>query len=244
MPLPRIIHRIWIGSAPTELQLMNLLDARQHIQDNVELWLWTNRSATPRSLNKNIVIRNIDSLWAECTNSPFPLVQLRAAFERESHGAFHNFASASDIARLLILYRYGGIYLDMDVFFKDDLFDLFGDFDDLGPCLGILASAGGLGNGVLAAMPRALSLEKCLAEIAKLYTTESSGQMAWGIKRGFGGMRMFITTAMSGPKMIREKLEPEGLLQHIHESLYFKWIDASGRSYTTPPIFLRRDSQP
>lgn len=96
MPLPRIIHRIWIGSAPTELQIMNLLDARQYVQGNIELWLWTNRSATLRALKlkRNVVIHNLDALWVEYMDSPFSLVKLRAAFERESRGTFHNFASA------------------------------------------------------------------------------------------------------------------------------------------------------
>lgn len=122
----------------------------------------------------------------------------------------------------------------MDVSFRNNGVNLFGDLNDLGHRLGILACHDSLGNGVLAAMPRAFALEKCLAEIAHLYTTGGSGEMTWGIKRGFGAARMHITTAMSGPRMILKTLESEGLLLHIPESRYFEQIDASGRSYTSP----------
>lgn len=183
-------------------------------------------------------------------NLPFSLFGLRSAFERECYGTmYHNYASASDIARLLILYRYGGVYLDMDVYFKEYLFDLFGDLDNIGSRLGVLIGRYKWGNGVLAAMPRALALEKCLAEIVKSYTkkeTKKNGRLTWYLKRLYGDDRINLTTEITGPLMILKTLGYEGLLLKIQRARYFEHIDASGTAYKERPelpLYLpRRDS--
>ncbi|PHM44714.1 hypothetical protein Xmau_01426 [Xenorhabdus mauleonii] len=49
---------------------------------------------------------------------------LKSLYYRNVNGCYHNYALASDIARLVILYVEGGIYLDVDVELKDSLSDL------------------------------------------------------------------------------------------------------------------------
>ena len=247
MSIPRIIHRIWIGSAPNDQQIATLLDARLHIQGRVELWLWTTRSNRPRlpfTIDKNIVLRDLDTLWTESSIPSVPLAYLHSAFERERYGYYHNYAAASDIARLLILYRHGGVYLDMDVSFREGAFDLFGDLRNIGQRLGMLGRHGHeLMNAVLAAMPRAKAPEKCLASIACSY---KQNPYSWDDKRGFLAPQFFrvgMTLGMTGPGMIHKILIQEGMLQGIPHH-YFEQPDASGTSFTTRPKIKRRDSLP
>lgn len=242
MPLPRIIHRIWIGPPLTNYQIFWLVDARQHVPRNVELWLWTTRTSMPYLGYGNIIVRNLDSLWPLLANMPFPRAHLHSAFAREASGeVFHNYAAVSDIARLLVLYLYGGVYLDMDVPFKDEIPNLFDGLADIGQRLGILRfTVYSYGNSVLASMPRTEAVSMCLNEICRLYTSRpnilgSSGNISWSMKRGYGQMRMYFTMLMTGPRLIFNLLKESGLLLKIDEQQYFYPINTSGCSYTTEP---------
>lgn len=249
MPLPRIIHRIWIGSMPTEEQIQILTEARQYVKDSVELWLWTTSSVVsrlPRNnlLTNNIVIRNIHSLWSHPLTRGLPVAQLHSVFERESRGAFNNYAAASDVARLMILYCYGGIYLDMDVLFKTSESCLFNDLTGIHGRLGVLQRPnGGIGNGVLASTPQSKVVKLCLEKLKELYCSGASGELSWGVKRGYGCMRMRLTVMMSGPQMIYDTTGTEQFYP-IPESTYFEPIDARGLSYTQYSQLKRRDSVP
>jgi len=243
--LPRIIHRIWLGSEPTNEMLLNIIESRQSIHGSVELWLWTNKCSRPKLSFNNIKLCNLDSLWLNLA-AIYPQAHiLHSAFERESHGHFYNYASASDIARLAILYCYGGLYLDMDVSFLDGKNHFFNDAKFLGQRLGVMVTPHNkVGNGVLASIPSGVAVRKCLDKIVQLYSTGKSAEQSWEEKRRFGFMRIFYTILITGPNVIASTLLPAELLLPITANYYFKHIDASGRSYTTVPIFGRSHSQP
>lgn len=249
MFLPRIIHRIWIGSMPTEEQLGTLLDARLCVTGKVELWLWTTSSIASRFQRENrylnnIVIRNINSIWHHPFAREAPVTQLKSLFERESRGAFYNYAAASDIARLMILYCYGGIYLDMDVQFKTSGFCLFSNLSDIGDRLGMYVNPRGkYGNGVLVSRPRSVLVKTCLQKIKDLYCSGTKVEISWKKKRDYGAIRVFLTVNMSGPQVIYNLARPEQLYP-IKESKYFAPIDAGGSSYNRCPGLMRRDSVP
>lgn len=252
--LPRIIHRIWIGSALSEDQLSNLLETRNHIiKGNVELWIWTTHSVKLKlsdHIFNNLVIKNITDIYSSLNHvlfGDFPLCHLSSALERERHGCYYNYAAASDIARLLILYRYGGIYLDMDVEFIDTLrFDIFFDLymNDLGFRLGVLSNSDLMGNAVLASMPYSTAVRRCLKKIANLYFEGPTAACSWNIKRGFGDLRLVLTLDMSGPGLISDLLDSSGMLLFIPMESYFKEVDGSGTSYMTKPKFIRHNSLP
>jgi Glycosyltransferase sugar-binding region containing DXD motif len=252
MSIPKILHRIWLGSIPTYDQLLNLVSARQNIERGAELRLWASRSIVSKLLkdsrivrNGNIVVCDIDHIWKNNFNGTLPLIHLQSAFERENRGYLHNYAAASDIARLLILYIYGGVYLDMDIEFKDSVRSLFVDLDGIGQRLGVLITKRGEGNGVLASMPRIAALSKCLNSIAQLYNATENHYASWYAKRVFGDWRMLLTMEMTGPRRITFDLEPDyKLLFPIKNTDYFKKINATGESFCTPPKIQRHDSQP
>lgn len=246
MPLPRIIHRIWIGSPLTLEQISCLADAHRHIPHDVQLWLWTTRPSMSGLNCKNIIVRNLNTLWPQLVNTPLPLAHLHSAFAREaSGGTFHNYAAVSDIARLLILYLYGGIYLDMDVLFSQHAADLFHSLTHIGQRLGLLHfHLGSYGNGVLASMPRTDAVAMCLNKISELYTSGASSLLSWDTKRHYSDIRMRLTMIMSGPLLIIRTLEEIGLLLPINETQFFQPIDTSGVSYKKYPGRQRRDSCP
>ena len=245
MKIPRVIHRIWIGSEPTSEMILNIIKSRQSIYGNAELWLWTKAPDRPRLSFDNIKLCDLDSLWPTLS-AIYPQAHiLHSAFERECHGHFHNYASASDIARLAILYCYGGLYLDMDVSFLNGKNHFFNDAKHLGQRLGVMTTPNNkIGNGVLASTQSGVAVRKCLDKIAQLYSTGKSAEQSWEKKRQFGFMRIWRTISMTGPNVIASTLLPEELLLPIEADHYFKHIDASGHSYTTVPTFGRSNSQP
>ena len=248
MLLPRIIHRIWIGSVLSQKQIIDLLDARQHIKGHVELWLWTSHPIQlnfPGNIFNNIVIKDINSLFLGGLPSGVKYAYVHAAFERERHGTYHNYAAASDIARLLILYRYGGVYFDMDVTFKDSVFDFFSDLVNIGQRLGVLTNSAGLGigNGVLASMPQTTAMKRCIYKVADLYHEGPAAGLSWSRKRDFSRLRFSLTMSMSGPDLIIDELYDRKLLVPIYETRYFRRIDSSGNSFMKAPTLMRRSSQ-
>lgn len=246
MPLPRIIHRIWIGSPLTGEQISCLADAHEQMPHDVQLWLWGTRSSMPSLHCKNIIIRDLNDLWTQFANTPIPLTRLHSVFAREaSGGTFHNYAAVSDIARLLILYLYGGIYLDMDVAFKRPAADLFHSLTHIGQQLAALKfHLGFYGNSVLASMPNTEAVSKCLIKIAELYTSDESSFHAWVTKRHYSDIRICLTMIMTGPLLIIRTLEGSNLLLPIDETEFFHPIDTSSVSYNTYPGRQRRDSCP
>lgn len=250
MPLPRILHRFWLGTTPTDDDLGNLQDSRFCIGGNTELWLWTSKPIVARLsgvsvMKRNVVFRDIAELWGN-PDIEYPLLRdLHLAYLQECHGSLHNYAAASDIARLTILYCYGGIYLDMDVAFQEEAGDIFSDLHDIGPRLGILKySRHEFGNGVLAAMKGSPAVRICLDQICREYADRSKESDIWSKKREFGSFRLPLTVKMTGPRMLHTSLDPANLLYPIYMGDYFGDIDASAISYNRRPANLRRDSLP
>ncbi|ELV5027090.1 hypothetical protein SHA53_004473 [Salmonella enterica] len=276
MSLPKIIHRIWIGPPPTIKQLKILISARTRIESrrdiytringDAELWLWTTpanifRLQREYELTNNIVMHNINAIWSHPSASSLPVTALRSVYERESRGVLHNYAAASDVVRLMLLYCYGGIYLDMDVEFCPGKDKLFEDLAGIGERLGMIIWGGGddddtILNSVLASRPRTEALRLCLRYISEQYahgTKIKDEEMfkkinkVWQLKREYNKnrARMYATMDMSGPRMIRKAVASE-LRHRISSCKYFYVIDVSGRSYTQRPApeLLRRDSAP
>lgn len=57
-----------------------------------------------------------------CRDFPEMTGYIRSAVEREmSDSPYHNYAAASDILRLVVLEKFGGIYMDVDVIVSGSL---------------------------------------------------------------------------------------------------------------------------
>lgn len=126
--IPNKIHYIWIG---TEISLENLCNIIRNsvVNKSYQIIIWTDDISMLRKTarqyefpSSHIQVRNINTLFPRLKNVSDKDNLLRnsatflhSLFLRQSHGHYANFACASDIARLVILYIEGGIYFDADV---------------------------------------------------------------------------------------------------------------------------------
>lgn len=95
MPIPKIIHQIWVGPNPIPTRSIEFIAGIKALHPDFEYRLWSDKDITP----ENFV--NYD------------IIQSRKSY-----------AQKADIMRYEILYRHGGIYLDID-------FEVFKHLGDL-----------------------------------------------------------------------------------------------------------------
>lgn len=95
MPIPKIIHQIWIGSNPRPSTLM---DTWRDKNPDFEYILWTEEEIKKRGFQ------------FECIDAINKMTEI---------------AGKADIMRLEILYRYGGFYIDADSICLEPLDDYF-----------------------------------------------------------------------------------------------------------------------
>lgn len=95
MELPKMIHYCWFGGAPLDEKAHRCIDSWKKYFPDYEIIQWN---------EKNFDINQYDFM--------------RKAYDAEK------WAFVSDVARLLIVYEYGGIYFDTDV-------EVIAPFDDI-----------------------------------------------------------------------------------------------------------------
>ena len=116
-------------------------------------------------------------------------VVLDSIFTREKNGVYRNYAAASDVARLAIMYLHGGMYLDVDVVMKVPIDKLNTSLNwrntlsNIG--LGMIDGPHGAGNGVLVGIPQAQKIFDQLTNIARLYNTNDPLLLSKPIDRFF-----------------------------------------------------------
>lgn len=130
--LPRIIHFIWIGASMPASGKANVLAWKQR-NPAAQIWLWSDsrwHDRTNRIQNgfgemsawageNGIVIKDIAADASIFT----PHYQKEAGYVKRSptdpNDTWTNFGTASDLARYSILSKYGGIYSDSDLGFRE-----------------------------------------------------------------------------------------------------------------------------
>jgi mannosyltransferase OCH1-like enzyme len=95
MEIPKIIHQIWVGQKPIPTKSVEFIKKIKELHPDFEYRLWTDKDINPYNFNNyNYILQS------------------------------KSFAQKADIMRYEILYRYGGIYLDID-------FEVFKKLDNL-----------------------------------------------------------------------------------------------------------------
>lgn len=130
--LPKIIHFIWIGASIPASGKANVLAWKQR-NPGAQIWLWSDsrwHDRTNRIQNgygemaawageNGIVIKDISADASIFT----PHYQKEAGYvkrsETDPNDTWTNFGTASDLARYSILSKYGGIYSDSDLGFRE-----------------------------------------------------------------------------------------------------------------------------
>lgn len=282
MVVPNKIHYIWFGNniAFEDLCRIITVDA-SHKKYDVYIWtdslsvinntLYKNDYAIDRLDNlhkpKSVIrIRNINDAFNRlAVLMGRDAIVLQSLYLRQMNGYYRNYASASDIARLVILYVEGGVYFDVDVKFVGvrrrefnnpnnrypriqtlpDVLDA-----ELGVLLGKVerSQVRGIpsdkfGNAIIAAEQQSELIKKILLYIKDI-STGGFRDYLWTDTRKFGMLRLEGTLETTGPKIIREVLLPSGGVfsenikietQTPHENLFMP-LKASAEWANMPPL--------
>lgn len=84
--IPKKIHQIWVGPNPIPKESIQFIEKIKHLHPEFEYKLWTDTDLTQENFTNFEIIQKTQS-----------------------------YAQKADIMRYEILYRHGGIYLDMDM---------------------------------------------------------------------------------------------------------------------------------
>lgn len=117
-----VFHVYWYGSiSRKQIASINSYLKTQNLK-TTELWVWLDESCFTNEFNNIPKHNNIKTVLYNPTdiskNTPF---YNKKFINNKSFIKFR-----SDIARLLILYKFGGLYLDLDIFLLKDFTPLFG----------------------------------------------------------------------------------------------------------------------
>ena len=122
--IPRVLHAIWFGGAPAAESpvLRNLGYAARRYAGEVAVVLWTDlvRGAVPGHLlgwaaEHDVALLNVFELF----HADSPMITHAQCVLELAKQLPRGYAAASDLARLEIVYRFGGVYADADLEYAD-----------------------------------------------------------------------------------------------------------------------------
>lgn len=130
--IPNTIHLIWVGNKIPTIFLKTVARIWKYSrQAHYQVILWKDNpykilheclkySESLYFLFTNyLTLKNINSIIEDFSAtkdlSKELICEIHKALNLELSGNFHNYAAASDILRYMILYIYGGVYMDLDL---------------------------------------------------------------------------------------------------------------------------------
>lgn len=187
LKMPKLIHFIWIGSKIPLKYVLNIINvAINNLNFVIIVWFdhnnrFLNCDDVLTSIPKNIIIKNISLLFPKIIKKLPSISNLEIFYKRECIGIFANFAAGADILRLLILYLYGGIYLDVDIKTKSLFCPLVLDNDKF--YIHISSEKRQIiNNDLIACSKNCLLIKKIILEMQSRYLNENS-EVLWKLKR-------------------------------------------------------------
>jgi hypothetical protein len=149
-PIPNVLNFIWLNN--TELSFLGYLAIRAALV-----------SLKPDRLNLHYTDLNLDNQWLRKVSSDITLIphDLQKEYPKQVKEKWH-LAHVSDVMRLDILQREGGIYFDTDIIALQPFENLLHSPKDL--VLGHESrDRGGLCNGIILARPGATFMDRWMA---------------------------------------------------------------------------------
>ncbi len=232
--VPHNIHYIWLGkNTPHKGGISNIINTLK-LNPDCRCYLWTD--------NRDGLINQL--LSSGYSNDTFDKLKVRALelepslagiVAREcTENGFGNKAAASDVVRLAILKKYGGVYMDVDVATKEKIFPISPlkinnnvdclwltayDFQTCGNQLKIKRFCT---NTVMAAPPESKLINYMIDNIKSAYNDKPSSEeftkklsesiqrkmenesVTWKLKRNTADEKKELTVSVTGPGMLSE----------------------------------------
>lgn len=175
---PKIAHYIWLGNKELPADGISNIASFKHNNPQYKINLW---SDNPTKLKNNLIERGYSQAIFNIIHvqKPAPFdYQYQAAINREStNTAYANYAAASDMIRIGVLKRFGGLYMDIDVMVDGPIGEIRPYLDNQDELPDLLIHRGrdhggktALGNAVIAAKRNAFSLHSVMRYIRHLYS--------------------------------------------------------------------------
>ncbi len=133
--IPKIVHLIWVGPKTPPAIFKNCVEAIRTYLPEWECILWTDKEVRKLTL----------------TNQKY--------YDEET-----NYGAKSDILRYELLYRFGGVYLDVDMVLLKPL-DILHHTYEFYTCLMPSYTPDVIANGVIGCVPRHPIMKHCIATI-------------------------------------------------------------------------------
>ncbi|CNE75254.1 Mannosyltransferase OCH1 and related enzymes [Yersinia bercovieri] len=274
--VPSIIHYIWLGSPLNTNQICRVIN---HVVKNsigFKFIIWTDSYSEYYRLKAVIVDANsyadfflresklyfVNNIEVRVIGEYLKEVNVRnySAFIRESIGAYRNYAAASDILRLLILYHIGGVYLDLDAELYSKL-NVSAVQSQYGFSVReVVPGRAAIQNNIIAVAPNHPWIKLMLDSIERNYSAPINENYTWSKKRSnleydpFSKMsvpnpflshcRLEQTIIITGPALLYNVLNEGGVIQYIGTMCqYFKCPDASAKWADISHVNLRDSSE-
>jgi insecticidal toxin complex protein TccC len=175
--VPNEAHYVWLGGVLPDYARSNIIKFKM---DN-PLWnvnVWGDspeklingllEDGVSSAILKNIAVHDVRDLID--STPPYLRRDLSGAYVREMSGVYSNYAAASDLVRLAVLWRCGGIYMDIDVAVR-------------GPVGNVASSTSGVAflnndftgdetSSVMASQPYAPVMQRMLSRAVDSYTRD------------------------------------------------------------------------
>ena len=210
--VPKMLHFIWVGGPIPDRYKDNITRWHQNNPDyTIHLWIDTDstkpeqveeakREADELVLSVSGRLHNLGG--GDATFLTDPMLKNGVFYQDEVTGQRANYAAASDILRLEILFRLGGVYVDTDTLSTDV------PLGDIDAPEGFVKPKGPT-NDVLCALPGAKMVDLCRDEITAAYArvlkqSDKQANVQFDMHRSSRPWKDRTTTTLewSGPDVI------------------------------------------
>jgi len=154
MQIPKIIHQCWLSDEPIPEHFQAWADKWRQLHPEWEYHLWTHKAARP-------LLKNLGHIYDQA-----PLVVIQA-----------------DLARLELIYQFGGVYADMDIEPIKPIDDLLGDLEAFATFESVPEDFDGenhINQAIFGAIPRHGAIKQAMAALANGLAID--GQVLWGVR--------------------------------------------------------------
>jgi hypothetical protein len=247
LPIPKVIHFIWLGSPVPEKYLANI-DAISTLNPDYRTQVWLDdqsRASASRIKGSRCRARHVDEVLGHAVASEDARNIYRLTVS--TSGSRPNYAAASDVLRLLVLLAEGGVYLDTDTYIENP--GTACGFGQLKAKYGFLVSTrtqfrdGPFNNSPMAAVPGSPVLRELLALAEKRYRDaghaaqpaygrgpESQPWLYWVASGSRDDLRLASTVFLCGPVLVWDYFSRLG-----HGWLQARNIELDARVQPGPP---------